>query len=172
MGRRLDAAADRRRLEVYATAKSDREAAQALGLDPSTFRNWRLRHSLPAKNKPFVEPEEHARRTAAWAETENVPEAARRLGMEVGAFDSWMRQQGLRSRQALRTPDLGAEHSKHFRYLRAYHQARSDAEAASLLKVPAHAFARWRRRNKLPETSTASQQRLEKERAARRASRP
>jgi hypothetical protein len=153
---------------AYRRHPSDFLAARELGIHESSFQKWRNRHGLPAKAKAEITPEEHLRRQRAWLETANSQKAAERLGLEPDTFRAWLRMQDLPSRIKLQQVDVNDESSKHSRYLRAYYQAKSDREAASLLGVPHDAFSRWRRRNRLPKTAEKSRQRHAEKKSLRR----
>lgn len=139
------------RRRVYESAASDTDAAKQLGIHRTSFRVWRVSQGLPSKvahRRPLT-PEEHARRLEVWAASVDNGDAARCLGISSPAFEIWAKKRGLRSNRHYQ--ELFSS-GKHERYLHAYYESRSDAEAARLLKVPTLAVSRWRRRNGLPST--------------------
>ncbi|HET6399661.1 MAG TPA: hypothetical protein VFH47_08930 [Candidatus Thermoplasmatota archaeon] len=159
-------------------AESDTQAADHLGVSQSTFSHWARRHGLPTKGRfkfpPLPEGSdleaairhynadaEVRRRKDAWQKANHFKDGAERVGIFRTAFGVWARGAGLVPKAALHDPGPGGRDE---RYMRAYRESATDAEAARLVGTSEVAFARWRRRLGLEPTSKAH-------RAALRASR-
>lgn len=90
----------RRRLVAYRATRTDREAAQRLGLKRMTFALWRIRHRLPAKGVGLhpgrpLPPHEVARRRRALETSGSLREAARRLGVGFSPLYRFMKRYGI-----------------------------------------------------------------------------
>lgn len=138
-----------RRMLIFESTNSDREAALQASVKMAAWRMWRMHRGLqsPQHAKQVDEARRNLEdRMQAWRESSTYPEAAKRLGISVGAFSMWARKEGLVPQHRVRGNGKEAGFGKDDRYLRAYEECFSDAEAARMLGVPVAAFSRWRRR--------------------------
>lgn len=137
---------DDRRRDAYHNTSSDGEAAEFLGIELETFRDWRRRRGLPAKGRHrCLSAEEDAHRRAVLFTSASYPDAAAKLNMTPKALRNWAKYNKLIP-PFIRPPHRLPEDA---RRLAAYHATPNDMTAARTLSLNVAAFGVWRRKNTL-----------------------
>lgn len=160
----------RRFVRAYQQAKSDGDAAEALGVSTSEFRRWRVAFGLPDKDRFRPERIPAIAFWVAYEDHRSDLRSAEELGVPEAAFCKWragagLPQKGVRAGDGPGGPGgpraggrRGATETRRTRipdpaWQEAYDTTATDGEMAAVVGATAGGAAAWRHRHGLPGAS-------------------
>lgn len=142
------------RRKAYEVTDTDRDAAYVSGCGESTFSAWRRMQGLPPKGftprKYIKTDEEEELLLKCWATMSSFQEIALFLGMEPDVVSKEIKKRGLGPLPRGQLPRDSMLDASTTKMWRALLEHTNDSESAKAVRMPAAAFARWRKRNQVP----------------------